>query len=202
MIWTASPLCPCVSQVKGFATVEGVSLIEVQGTGMVGVPGTASAIFSAVRDANVNVIMISQASSEHSVSVDICICQESVCVYQRQRRHDLTGVVRAPTPLILPPDPAYPTSLTPDTHSYHPTLPHPFTPSLTPLTHPQICFAVKMADADRAVECVKARFSDAMRAQRISEVTKIDNCTVMAAVGQEMASRKGISAKASVGNWI
>lgn len=34
---------------------------------MVGVPGTASTIFSAVRDANVNVIMISQASSEHSV---------------------------------------------------------------------------------------------------------------------------------------
>ena len=34
---------------------------------MVGVPGTASAIFTTVRDANVNVIMISQASSEHSV---------------------------------------------------------------------------------------------------------------------------------------
>ena len=29
--------------------------------------GTASAIFTTVRDANVNVIMISQASSEHSV---------------------------------------------------------------------------------------------------------------------------------------
>ena len=34
---------------------------------MVGVHGTASAIFSTVRDANANVIMISQASSEHSV---------------------------------------------------------------------------------------------------------------------------------------
>ena len=34
---------------------------------MVGVPGIASAIFTTVRDANVNVIMISQASSEHSV---------------------------------------------------------------------------------------------------------------------------------------
>lgn len=34
---------------------------------MVGVPGIASAIFSTVRDAGVNVIMISQASSEHSV---------------------------------------------------------------------------------------------------------------------------------------
>lgn len=53
--------------VKGFATIDGVSLINVEGTGMVGVPGTAAAIFTTMRDANVNVIMISQASSEHSV---------------------------------------------------------------------------------------------------------------------------------------
>lgn len=53
--------------VKGFATIENVTLINVEGTGMVGVPGIASAIFSTVRDAGVNVVMISQASSEHSV---------------------------------------------------------------------------------------------------------------------------------------
>ncbi|RMZ53895.1 hypothetical protein APUTEX25_005577, partial [Auxenochlorella protothecoides] len=53
--------------VKGFATIDGVSLVNVEGTGMVGVPGTASAIFATMRDAGVNVIMISQASSEHSI---------------------------------------------------------------------------------------------------------------------------------------
>ncbi len=53
--------------VKGFATIDNVALINVEGTGMVGVQGTASAIFTTVRDANANVIMISQASSEHSV---------------------------------------------------------------------------------------------------------------------------------------
>lgn len=52
---------------KGFATIDHVALINVEGTGMVGVHGTASAIFTTVRDAGVNVIMISQASSEHSV---------------------------------------------------------------------------------------------------------------------------------------
>jgi aspartokinase len=46
--------------VKGFATIDNVALINVEGTGMVGVPGTASTIFATVRDANVNVIMISQ----------------------------------------------------------------------------------------------------------------------------------------------
>lgn len=53
--------------VKGFATIDNVALINVEGTGMVGVQGTASAIFTTVRDAGANVIMISQASSEHSV---------------------------------------------------------------------------------------------------------------------------------------
>jgi len=53
--------------VKGFATIDNVCLISVEGTGMVGVPGTASAIFTTVRDATCNVVMISQASSEHSV---------------------------------------------------------------------------------------------------------------------------------------
>lgn len=53
--------------VKGFATIDEVCLINVEGTGMVGVPGIASAIFSTVRDAGVNVVMITQASSEHSI---------------------------------------------------------------------------------------------------------------------------------------
>ncbi|TXG57455.1 hypothetical protein EZV62_018768 [Acer yangbiense] len=39
----------------------------VKGTGMAGVPGTSYAIFGAVKDVGANVIMISQASSQHSV---------------------------------------------------------------------------------------------------------------------------------------
>ncbi|KAG2486268.1 hypothetical protein HYH03_015092 [Edaphochlamys debaryana] len=53
--------------IKGFATIDNVTLINVEGTGMVGVPGIASRIFSCVRDAGINVIMISQASSEQSI---------------------------------------------------------------------------------------------------------------------------------------
>uniref|UniRef100_A0A0D9X6X8 ACT domain-containing protein n=1 Tax=Leersia perrieri TaxID=77586 RepID=A0A0D9X6X8_9ORYZ len=53
--------------VKAFATIDKLALVNVEGTGMAGVPGTASAIFGAVKDVGANVIMISQASSEHSV---------------------------------------------------------------------------------------------------------------------------------------
>jgi len=52
--------------VKGFATIDDVCLINVEGTGMVGVPGMASAIFGTVRDAGVNVIMISQVRGSMS----------------------------------------------------------------------------------------------------------------------------------------
>ncbi|XP_034228539.1 bifunctional aspartokinase/homoserine dehydrogenase 1, chloroplastic-like isoform X3 [Prunus dulcis] len=55
------------SFVKGFATIDNLALVNVEGTGMAGVPGTASTIFNAVKDVGANVIMISQASSEHSV---------------------------------------------------------------------------------------------------------------------------------------
>ncbi|KAG0616791.1 hypothetical protein M758_5G142100 [Ceratodon purpureus] len=53
--------------VKGFATVDNIALVNVEGTGMAGVPGTASDIFDTVKGVGANVVMISQASSEHSV---------------------------------------------------------------------------------------------------------------------------------------
>jgi bifunctional aspartokinase / homoserine dehydrogenase 1 len=56
--------------ITGIASIENVALINVEGGGMLGIPGMASRVFGALARANVNVIMISQASSEHS----ICIC--------------------------------------------------------------------------------------------------------------------------------
>jgi bifunctional aspartokinase / homoserine dehydrogenase 1 len=53
--------------VKGLTTIRAVALVNVEGTGMIGVPGTAERLFGALRDAGVSVIMISQASSEHSI---------------------------------------------------------------------------------------------------------------------------------------
>lgn len=38
------------------------------------------------------------------------------------------------------------------------------------------------------------RFNDAIRSGRIHHIEAIDNCCILAAVGQQMASRKGVSA--------
>lgn len=53
--------------VKGITSIERVAMIDLEGAGMIGVPGTAHRLFGALREAQVSVILISQGSSEHSI---------------------------------------------------------------------------------------------------------------------------------------
>jgi bifunctional aspartokinase / homoserine dehydrogenase 1 len=53
--------------VKGITSIDGVALINVEGTGMIGVPGTAQRLFGALREHGISVALISQGSSEHSI---------------------------------------------------------------------------------------------------------------------------------------
>ncbi|OIT24865.1 bifunctional aspartokinasehomoserine dehydrogenase 1, chloroplastic [Nicotiana attenuata] len=112
-----------VFPVKGFATIDNLALVNVEGTGMTGVPGTASDIFAAVKDVGANVIMISQASSEHSV-----------------------------------------------------------------------CFAVPEKEVKAVADVLESRFGQALSAGRLSQISVIPNCSILAAVGQRMASTPGVCA--------
>ena len=53
--------------IKGASGIDNVALVNLEGAGMIGVPGTADRLFGALRDANVSVMLISQGSSEHSI---------------------------------------------------------------------------------------------------------------------------------------
>ena len=112
-----------VNFIKGLATIEDVTIINVEGTGMVGVPGTTNAVFQTVKEAGCNVVMISQASSEHS-----------------------------------------------------------------------ICFAVRSHEAAAAVKALNKRFEKAIAAGRIKAVEAVDECAILAAVGQNMCQPPGVSA--------
>ena len=57
--------------IKGISSISGITLITMQGIGMVGVTGISMRLFTALAKENVNVILISQASSENSISVAI-----------------------------------------------------------------------------------------------------------------------------------
>ena len=55
--------------VRGLSLADQLAIINVEGAGMIGVPGTAERVFAALREARVSVVMISQGSSEHSICV-------------------------------------------------------------------------------------------------------------------------------------
>ena len=57
--------------IKGISSISNITLITIQGLGMVGVTGISSRLFGALARQNVNVILISQASSENSISFAI-----------------------------------------------------------------------------------------------------------------------------------
>jgi aspartokinase/homoserine dehydrogenase 1 len=53
--------------VKGITSIDEVALVNLEGAGMIGVPGTAHRLFGALHDADISVTLISQGSSEHSI---------------------------------------------------------------------------------------------------------------------------------------
>jgi len=58
-------------QIKGITAVNEMALVNLEGSGMIGVPGTADRLFAALNGAGVSVTLISQASSEHSICVAV-----------------------------------------------------------------------------------------------------------------------------------
>ncbi len=59
------------NRVKGITTIDGMALVNLEGAGMIGVPGTADRLFGALREAEISVVMISQGSSEHSICLAV-----------------------------------------------------------------------------------------------------------------------------------
>ena len=57
--------------IKGISSISEITLITVQGLGMVGVTGISMRLFGALAKEEINVILISQASSENSISFAI-----------------------------------------------------------------------------------------------------------------------------------
>ncbi len=54
--------------VKGISSIGTISLLTLQGSGLFGVPGIAARLFGSLASAGINIILITQGSSEHSIS--------------------------------------------------------------------------------------------------------------------------------------
>ena len=59
------------SIVKGVSHIENVSLINLEGSGMIGIPGFSKRFFECLSEKKINIIMITQASSEHSICIAV-----------------------------------------------------------------------------------------------------------------------------------
>ncbi len=57
--------------IKGITSLKNICLISVEGSGMVGVAGVSTRLFNTLSQKNINVILISQASSEHSICIAV-----------------------------------------------------------------------------------------------------------------------------------
>ncbi|MET4109069.1 bifunctional aspartate kinase/homoserine dehydrogenase I [Hymenobacter sp. UYP22] len=57
--------------VRGISSIGPISLLRLEGSGMVGVPGFSRRLFAALAREQVNVILITQSSSEHSICVAV-----------------------------------------------------------------------------------------------------------------------------------
>ena len=93
--------------IKGISSIQGIALVTIQGIGMVGVSGIAMRLFTALAHEKINIILISQASSENTISIAIeeemaspaetAIREE----FEREIRHDQINRVMVETGLSI-----------------------------------------------------------------------------------------------------
>ncbi len=57
--------------IRGISSIGNLALLSLEGSGMIGIPGFSKRLFEALSDEKINVILITQSSSEHSICVGI-----------------------------------------------------------------------------------------------------------------------------------
>lgn len=57
--------------IRGISSINSIALLSLEGSGMIGIPGFSARLFDALAKARINVILITQGSSEHSICVGI-----------------------------------------------------------------------------------------------------------------------------------
>lgn len=57
--------------IRGISSIDAIAVLNLEGSGMVGIPGFSKRLFDALSRAQINVILITQSSSEHSICVAV-----------------------------------------------------------------------------------------------------------------------------------
>lgn len=70
--------------VRGISSINNIALISLEGSGMIGIPGFSKRLFEALSNEKINVILITQSSSEHS----ICVAVDAALVHKAKQAVD------------------------------------------------------------------------------------------------------------------
>jgi aspartokinase/homoserine dehydrogenase 1 len=84
------------SVIKGITALSNTVMVSLQGSGMIGVSGVSARMFTALGKANVSIVLITQASSEHSISIaiaekDVKIAEKAV--NEEFEKEILSGII-------------------------------------------------------------------------------------------------------------
>ena len=84
--------------VKGISSISEIALLTLQGSGLFGATGTAGKLFSALAQAGINVILITQGSSEHSISFAVIPGKAEIakCEVEKKFQNEISSGIVEP----------------------------------------------------------------------------------------------------------
>ena len=86
------------SSIRGISSISNISLISLEGSGMAGIPGFSKRLFEALANKKINVILITQSSSEHS----ICVAIDTANIMEAKKAVDETFAYEIETKIVEP----------------------------------------------------------------------------------------------------
>ena len=78
--------------IRGITSIDKISVLSLEGSGMIGIPGFSKRLFDSLSRAQINVILITQSSSEHSICVAVEEKSETLAkeVVDREFEYEIT----------------------------------------------------------------------------------------------------------------
>jgi aspartokinase/homoserine dehydrogenase 1 len=86
--------------IRGISSIDNIALITIKGSGMIGVSGVAARIFNALARESINIILITQSSSEHTISMAVMPDQAHTAKtaieleFTEEIKHDIIDEIR------------------------------------------------------------------------------------------------------------
>ncbi len=79
--------------IKGISSINTVAMLVIQGSGMVGLPGFLGRMFRAIAQKNINVLLVTQGSSEYSICVIVAAADglKAALAVNEEFDHEITG---------------------------------------------------------------------------------------------------------------